>query len=163
MQEPLLCCHRIYVTVIPQPFSFRISVIIDKQGNMATYPADYRPIAGAQMSYTHPKFHDNSWKFAKPRVRCYTNPRVKYRQHEYIDEKCTAMREKPIVIGCDNSKCKMNCKEVSAEVQEDARMWMMLRIYGGQDYSLLCKHLTRSHIDVKGPWTIQEEYQENEM
>ena len=89
-----------------------LSVILLKSGNMAPYPAEYRPIPDGLSPYTHPKFHDNCWKFSRPRVKYYTNPRVKYRQKEYVAEKHHALRETPIAIGCGNSKCKMNCEEV---------------------------------------------------
>ena len=137
------------------------SAILKPSTIMAPYPADYRPIPDDLSPYTHPKFHDNCWKFATPRVKYYTNPRVKYRQKEYVADKHQALRENPIGVGCGNSKCKMNCMEVSEEVQRDARMWVMMTIFMSQDYSLLSKWLMRNAIDPKGPWTVQEEYREN--
>ena len=36
-----------------------------------------------------------------------------------------------------------------------------MMVFGCKDYSVLTKYLMQTQIIVKGPWTIQEEYQEN--
>ena len=136
-----------------------------EQGTMATAPpAAYGPTPLQLHSPTHPKLipagHAARYgKYIIPRARNRTS--VKYRQVDYLEAKRDAANEKQVVVGCGNPKCMLDCYEMSTKSQELVRRLMSMMVFGCKDYSVLTKYLMQTQIIVKGPWTIQEEYQEN--
>ena len=139
----------------------------DERGTIATLPPEYGPQPFQLHRPTNPKLipvprlAEGYGKYLITRARKRTKPRVKHKQVDYLEAKRDAANEKPIIIGCGNPMCKMDCNTLSRKSQELVRRLMFMTVLGCKDYSVLTNYLMRRQIVVKGPWTIQEEYREN--